>query len=87
MDPFPSALIDGLRDAATSVPDLSGQFDHSSRRLVAQGGYSTVYTTEWKPADSKIPVKVSPRGRCVETTANFLLWGSGLLQGASPQGQ
>src|SRR5258708_21631665 len=80
MDPSSSALIDGLR-AATSVADLSGQIDHSSRRLVATGGYSTVYTAGWKSPSSKIPLQVIPCRRFVEVTANSLFWDSGLLQG------
>ncbi|SRR5258708_7909395 len=80
MDPSTAALIDGLR-AATNVADLSGKIDHSSRHLVATGGYSTVYTAGWKSPSSKIPLKVIPRGRFVEMTANSSVWDSGLLQG------
>ena len=41
-----AALIEELRESK-DVEDLTGQFEHTSRRLVARGGYSEVHFTHW----------------------------------------
>ncbi len=47
VDPTSAALIEELR-RAINVEDLTGQFEHTRRSLVARGGYSEVYTTHWR---------------------------------------
>ena len=54
----PAALIDELRQSK-DVEDLTGQFEHTSRRLVARGGYSEVHFTHWldRTRTDSIPVR------------------------------
>ena len=53
-----ATLIDELKQSK-DVQDLTGQFEHTSRRVVARGGYSEVHFTHWldRTRTDSIPVR------------------------------